>query len=144
VEAVTEDGGVVVLDNGAVYSVEAGEEPTVESWSPGDNIAVDEAEGTLTNLGNGDKVSAEHVGEKTDTNPYAATGDHTQETHTDDGGIIVLDDGSIWAVETGDESIASAWTDAAAIRVNESNGSSYELVNTNEEETVHASYIGDE
>jgi hypothetical protein len=144
VEAVTEDGGVVVLDDGAVYSVETGDEPTAASWSSGDKVAVDDGEESLTNLANGEKVSAKHIGDKTDTNSYAATGDHTQETRTDDGSIIVLDDHSIWAVEAGDESKASIWNDAASITVNETGGSSYELVNTDEEETVHANYIGAE
>jgi hypothetical protein len=58
--------------------------------------------------------------------------------------IIVLEDGSIWEVDAGDQATAAAWTDATSITVNESEGSGYELVNTDDHELIHANYIGDE
>jgi hypothetical protein len=142
---VTSDGGVVVLNDASVYSVESGEETTTSSWSSGDEIAVDQAEESLTDLSNSEHVSAKRVGSTSDSNPYPdAGGEHSQETNASDGSIIVLDDGSIWEVESGDQSTASTWTDSSAITVNEGTASTYELVNTDEHETVHANYIGSE
>jgi hypothetical protein len=59
--------------------------------------------------------------------------------------IIVLNDGSVWSVESGDQSKASVWPDASSITVNQNEGSgnSYQLVNTDEHESVNTRYIGD-
>jgi hypothetical protein len=135
---------VVVLNDGSVYSVDPGDQSTSASWSPSDNIAVGNGDESLTNLENGEKVSAKRVGNTSDTNSYPNTGDHTQQTNSSDGSIIVLEDGSIWAVDAGDQATAAPWTDATSITVNETEGSRYELVNTDEHEIVHANYIGDE
>jgi hypothetical protein len=139
-EVVTSDGSVVVLDNGAVYSMSSGDDAS--SWE-GDDVKIAADESALTDLSNGEKFDVSHVGDTADSNAYAGTGDHSQDTNTSDGAIIVLDDGSVWSVEPGDQSTASTWTDAAAITVNEASGTSYELVNTDEHETVTANYIGD-
>jgi hypothetical protein len=135
-----------VLGDGSVYSVDSGDQATTSSWTSGEEVAANEGAESLTNLENGEKVSAKHVGAITDANPYPGTGDHTQETNSDDGKIIVLDDGSIWAVpDASDQTTASIWTDATSITVNEeSGGSGYELVNTDDHEIVHANYMGDE
>jgi hypothetical protein len=144
-ESVTSDGAVVVLKDGSVYAVDSGDRSTSSSWQSNEAITVDEGEESLTNLESGEKVTAKQVGKTSDANPYPNTGDHTQDTNDSNGSIVVLDDGSIWAVESGDQSMAESWNDGASITVNEeSAGGGYKLVNTDEHEIVHANYIGDE
>jgi hypothetical protein len=109
----------------------------------GDEVAVGEDDRTLTDLANGEKFDVNRVGDNSDSNSYANTGDHTQDTKSSHGAIIVLDDGSVWSVDAGDQSTASTWQEAPSITVNEGSGTGYELVDTDEHETVSANYIGD-
>jgi hypothetical protein len=54
------------------------------------------------------------------TNVYADTGDHSQHSNSDAGSLIVLDDGSIWAMtDAGDQATASAWTDSKSYGLDE-------------------------
>jgi hypothetical protein len=115
------------------------------SWSTGDPIAAAQAGDSITNLSNGDQVTVTSVGKSSDANPYSGTGDHTQDTNSSDGSVIVLEDGSIWEVSASDQPTAAIWNDDSSITVNEtSSGSSYELVNTDDQATVQANYLGNE
>lgn len=135
----------MTLDDGSVYSVDAGDQPTVSAWSSGDPVSVGDSEEAITDLSTGEKVSVTSVGSTSDANSYADTGDHTQSTNSSDGSIIVLEDGSIWIVAPADQPTTANWTDSASITVNEdSTGPGYELVNTDTQETAGANYIGQE
>ncbi len=142
-DAVTSDGAVV-LTGGSIYSVDSADQSTVSSWSSGDPLAVSQSGDQITNTSTGETATVTNVGKSSDANPYSATGDHTQQTNSNDGSIVVLDDGSIWYVEPSAQSISSNWTDAASITVNDTSGSDYQLVNTDDQSTVQARYIGDE
>jgi hypothetical protein len=145
VEAVTSDGAVVILHDGSVYSVDSADQSTVSSWSSGDQVSVGESEENLFNVASGESVSATKVGDTSESNTHAVEGEHTQQTNSDDGSVLVLDDGSIWEVSPSDQATAATWTDAASITVNQGNaGPMYELVNTDEHESIQASYIGGE
>jgi hypothetical protein len=146
VDAVTSDGAVVVLGDGSVYSVDAGDQSTTSSWPSGDPISVADGKDHLTDLSNGDSVAVTYVGDTSDTNSYAGTGaSHSLSTNSSDGSIVVLDDGSIWAVAPGDQATSSVWIDPSSITVNESSQSPpYELVNSDSEDSVTANYIGTE
>jgi hypothetical protein len=140
VDATTSDGAVVSLDDGSVYSVSDGD---VSSWSSGDEVAVSDAQDSLTNLSTSDNVSVSYVGDTSDDSLYSGAG-QSQDTSSDDGSLLVLDDGSVWAVtDPSDQGTASQWQDGASIIVNDSSPG-YLLVNTDDDETVHANYIGDE
>jgi hypothetical protein len=146
VNAVTSDGAVVELDNGAVYSVSSSDQSTSSSWSPGDTISVGANDDSLANLDTNEAVSATHVGDSSNNDLYLNAGDHTQQTNSSDGSIIVLDDGSIWEVaDPSDQLTAALWLDASSITVQEDSSSPpYTLVNTDDQSSVQASYVGDE
>src|SRR5947209_6062618 len=44
-------------------------------------------------------------------------GDYSLQTVTDDGAVVVLDDGSIWCVDAGDQGTTSSWSDGDSITV---------------------------
>jgi endonuclease YncB( thermonuclease family) len=149
VDAVTSDGAVISLDDGSVYSVDSGDQATVRQWSSGDQVAVDDAGDTITDLSTGDNVYVTEAGQADDSSntSYTDTGaQHSQDTSSDDGSIVVLDDGSIWSIASADQATTAAWADGDSIVVNDSSSGvgSYQLVNTDTQEAVDASYVGDE
>jgi hypothetical protein len=141
---VTDDGAVLTLDDGSVYSVDGGDQGAVSSWSSGDSVAVSDSGDAITNLSSGERASVTLVGDVTDDNTPSSTGDHTIQTKSDDGSIIVLDDGSIWIVDVADRANTSVWVDATSIVVNDRSGGDYELVDTDDQEIAGANYIGQE
>jgi hypothetical protein len=139
IAAITDDDEVVALSDDTVWSLGSS-----ESWSDGDKITVGESEDTLYDATEGESVSATKIGETSDSNTYADEGEHTQEAVSDDGSLIVLDDGSVWAVAAADQSTTSTWTDSSAIDVRQgSAGPNYELINTDEQSSAEAGYVGD-
>jgi hypothetical protein len=124
--------------------VDSTDQDTASNWSAGDPVAVGTDDASLFNRSSGESVTVTSVGIVSDASVYAATGDYTQQTNSGDGSVVVLDDNSIWHVVGPDQGTASAWTDGDAITVNDSSGSGYELVNTDQQSSVHANYIGDE
>jgi hypothetical protein len=128
-----------------MYSVDAGDQPTVSVWSAGDPVSLSASDDQLTNLSNGNTVTVTNIGTSSDANPYPKTGDHSQQTSSDDGSIVVLDDGSVWEVNASDQATTGAWPDSSSITVNAMpSGTSYELVNTDDQSSVQANYIGNE
>jgi hypothetical protein len=140
---VTDDGAVLTLQDGSVYSVDGGDQSTVSQWSQGDDIAISDSHDSITDLSTGDKVSVTLVGDISDTNSYPSTGAHSIQAKTDDGSIMVLDDGSIWAVGP-DQATTAPWVDGTSITVNDGSGASYDLVDTDDQEIAEANYIGQE
>jgi hypothetical protein len=70
------------------------------------------------------------------------TGDHALRDKSDDGSILLLDDGSVWVVAQADRVNTGLWLAPSSITVNEGSGAPYELVNTDDQETAEANYIG--
>jgi hypothetical protein len=128
------------LDDGSVYSVDGGDQSTVSSWSQGDPVTVSNSQDAIFNTSTGEKVSVTYVDDASAVNAYAGSGSSVA-AKSDDGSIIVLDDGSIWIVASYDQSTSSVWVDATSITVNDSGD---KLVNTDDQETVDANYIGQE
>jgi hypothetical protein len=139
---VTSDGSVLVLDNGDVYSASGSD---ASGWD-GEAVQVSEDESTITKADNGEQVEVTKVGNTSSGEPYpGAGGEHSQDTNSSNGGIIVLEDGSVWDVADADQPTASVWTDATAIKVSEEESGgvgSYVLTNTDDNESVTASFIG--
>jgi hypothetical protein len=144
VDAITDDGAVLTLDDGSVYSVpDSGDQSTVSGWSSGDSVSVSDAQDSIFNTSSGESVSVTYVGDSSDSATYAGTGQSIA-AKSDDGSIIVLDDNSIWIVASYDRSTSAYWTDADSITVNDS-GATDQLVDTDSQgETVDANYIGQE
>jgi hypothetical protein len=142
VDAVTDDGGVLTLDDGSVYSVDGGDQSTVSSWSQGDPVSVSDSNDAIFNSSTGDKVSVTYVDDSSAAHAYAGVGSSIS-AKSDDGSIIVLDDGSIWIVAPYDRSTSGPWVDGTSITVNDS-GATDQLVDTDDQETVDANYIGQE
>jgi hypothetical protein len=84
-----------------------------------------------------------YVGATSDGNAYAGGGSSIT-AKSDDGSVIVLDDGSIWFVDPADQATSGPWVDATSITVSQSSDGSYELVDTDDQERVAANYIGQE
>jgi hypothetical protein len=82
------------LDDGSVYSVDPGDQSTVSSWSQGDSVSVSDSQDAIFNTSAGESVSVTSVGDSSDANAYAGSGSSIA-AKSDDGSIIVLDDGSI-------------------------------------------------
>lgn len=140
VATVTSDGSVLVLDNGDVYSTSE----DASNWE-NETANVSEDESKITKADNGEQLEVSKVGDTSSDGPYAGAGqEHNQDTNSSDGAILVLEDGSVWKVADADQSTASTWPDASAISVSEEeSGSEYTLRNTDENESVTASYLGD-
>jgi hypothetical protein len=139
VDVVTEDGSVLALDNGSVYSVSTGD---ASSWE-NDEVAIAQDHSSLTDLANGEKLDVSRVGDESGSNnPYPGTGDHNLDTKSSDGAIVVLEDGSVWSVDSADRASTDTWTAATSITVNEGSGNSYDLVDTDDQEVAAANYIG--
>ena len=142
-DSVTSDGGVVLLADGSVYSVDSADQATASSWSSGDPISVANTDDRLTNLSTGDNVAVTSAGHSSDTNIYPNIGDHTLSVRSDDGKILILEDGSIWIVAPPGDVTDITWLAPSSITVNEgSAGPPYELVNTDDQSSVLANYIG--
>lgn len=140
VETVTSNGEVLVLDNGDVYSVSSGD---ASSWE-GEAVHVSEDESHITKDDNGDQIEVSKVGDTSSGESYSGTGDE-QDTNSSDGAILVLNDGSVWAVENADQATARLWLDRTAIHVSEEESGglgTYVLHNTDDHESVTATYIG--
>jgi hypothetical protein len=136
---------VVALSEGSVYSVDAGDQSTTSSWSSGDPISVGQGDDTLANTNSGESATVTRIGNTPDGKTYAHTGDHSQRTNSDDGSLVVLDDGSVWDVSSADQTIASSWSDGAPITVTDGSASAgYTLENTADQAPVSARYLGDE
>ena len=64
------------------------------------------------------------------------------------GKTIILEDGSVWSVQSIDRADAMLWLQVTDITVKESNsgmaGYNYLLINTDDDEKVHAKYLGKE
>ncbi len=149
-QTLTKDGSVLVLEGGGVYSVNPADRSTVSAWHVGDRIYVGGSnDDSLTDLTRGKMVSDTFVGDtggdSADVNPFPE-GRYKLRTGSADGGIVVLDDGSIWGVRGArDRSTAASWTGGSSMTVTRSSsGSVYKLVNTGARRTVKASYVGDE
>jgi hypothetical protein len=72
-------------------------------------------------------------------------GTHSIEGVADSGGVIVLDDESVWGVAPLDRVDSGIWletTDIMVRKTNEDPNYPYLLINTDDHETVHAKYMG--
>jgi hypothetical protein len=105
-------------------------------------VSVSDSQDAIFNTSTGERVSVTSVGDSSDANAYAGSGSGIA-AKSDDGSIIVLDDGSIWIVAPYDRATSGPWVDATSITVNDS-GAPDQLVNTDDHETVDANYIGQE
>ncbi len=72
---------------------------------------------------------------------------HVMDSNGTFGGLISLDDGSLWVIDPRDIISAMYWDQMAIIFVQQNNdpfsmGYNYVLINNNNDEAVHAMYIG--
>jgi hypothetical protein len=64
---------------------------------------------------------------------------------SDEGGVIILEDNSVWGVESIDKIDSALWLaidDVIVVKNDDEPGYPYLLINTSEHETVHARYLG--
>jgi hypothetical protein len=142
VDVITSDGTVLLLSDGSVYSVDSSDQSVVSSWSQDDDVAVNDSGDAITNLSTGEKVSVSLIGNESSANIYVNTGDHALRDKSDDGSVLLLDDGSVWVVALVDRVNTGLWLAPSSIAVNEGSGAAYELVNADDQETAEANYIG--
>jgi hypothetical protein len=144
VETITRNGAVLVVSPGVAYSVESQDQPKASTFAPGDTVTVNEEE-DITDVRTGRRVSATEIGETTEANRYPHAGSrHKLATRSTDGGIVVLNDESVWAVAPAERSTAASWAEGASIAVPKSAHLLYGLVNSQNHSTIRASYIGEE
>jgi hypothetical protein len=71
---------------------------------------------------------------------------HWIQTNVDSGGIVILEDGSLWKIDPMDKVDAALWLETTEITVIESDdgspGYDYLLINTDDSEKAHAKYLG--
>jgi hypothetical protein len=79
---------------------------------------------------------------------YPNTGEKQSIDTNADGKILILDDGSIWLVESTDRIDSSLWLGADDVMVTETKGGfagyRYNIINLDEKEKVLAKYLGQE
>jgi hypothetical protein len=64
---------------------------------------------------------------------------------SDEGGVIILEDNSVWGVESIDKIDSALWLaidDVIVVKNDDEPSYPYLLINTSEHETVHARYLG--
>ena len=74
-----------------------------------------------------------------------ASSRHWIKSVSDEGGIVILEDDSVWAVDGIDKIDSALWLttdDIVVLRNDDEPGYPYLLINTSEDETVHAKYLG--
>jgi hypothetical protein len=137
----TDDGSVVELDDGSVWSVD--DPSTVSGWSDGDPVTTTDAGDALVDTDTGDNTTATQIGSMTDQNSYFNTGDHSLRATGDDGSLVTLDDGSVWAINDAyDTPTVQGWTDSDAIVVRDNGDGTYTIVDTDDQSSVTANYVG--
>lgn len=70
---------------------------------------------------------------------------HSIEDVADSGKVIVLDDDSVWGIESVDSVDSSIWLsgdDVQVVKNDENSSYPYLLINKDEKEMVHAKYMG--
>ena len=75
-------------------------------------------------------------------------GKHWIQENFDSGSFITLEDGSLWKIDPVDNVYAMLWLSTSEITVKNSSsgatGYNYLLINTDDDEKVHAKYMGEE
>lgn len=99
---------------------------------------MNDAGDTMTDLSSGEQADVTDLGSDGDHNAYSGTGESLQGM-SGDGALLVLDDGSVWSVDAGDQATSEVWTDGDSITVSASGD---ELVDTDQQESVSAGYVG--
>ena len=77
--------------------------------------------------------------------PALASTTHWIKEVSDGGGVVILEDGSIWGIESIDKIDSALWLaadDVVVVKNDDEPNYPYLLVNTSESETVHARYLG--
>ncbi len=87
------------------------------------------------------------VGATANSGPtYSGTGKHWIDEVCKDGAIVVLEDDSMWEIESTDRLDTALWLATTDVSVRKSSDSSgqyeYVLRNTEDKETAHAKYLG--
>jgi len=75
----------------------------------------------------------------------SAADTHSIEEISDSGRVIILDDDSVWGVDSADSVDSSVWTaadDVLIVKTDDEPSHPYLLINKDEKETVHAKYMG--
>jgi hypothetical protein len=75
---------------------------------------------------------------------YNDDSEHHIEKNYNSGSMIVLDDGSMWEIDSMDQMISALWNFSAIITVSSTNGGKYDYVlsNSDDEKEVRANYLG--
>jgi hypothetical protein len=156
----TDDGSVIELDDGSLWSVKSADQLTVlRHWSLDSNLVHLGADGhTLINAeaANTNNVRATRVGTTASDRVYAHLGDNTLGgighgeyfNGTADGSILTLADGSVWYIpDPSDQETVVDWADGDDLVVKSNSTSktqhpSYALDDTDVESTVTGVFVG--
>lgn len=138
VETVTVDGSIALLRGGDVYAIVNGDS---SRWE-GSTVRVISGGGIMIDA-NGEKAEVHLVGSVDHPRTYSNTGEHSQESGSSDGGLLLLDDGSVWAVPAAERHHTRVWAEGAPVNVEPGPHGLYKLTNSSTGTTVLAAYIGE-
>ena len=139
----TSDGSVIELADGSVWLVAPSSRSTVVNWSDGDTTAVI-AVGELSDVGTGDTISATLLGSTTLKRPYTRFGEHRVVALGNNGTIVALSDGSVWAISTPGAPIVDSWPVGADVRISAHGHDTYTLRETRNHSHVIATFVASE
>lgn len=128
----TDNGSVVQLDDGSLWNVlEASRSTVLNHWNLDNQlVAIAPGESQLVDVesGGAHNVQVHRIGNLLTNEVYDHAGDNTLESISHgayfgggfDGGIVTLEDGSIWAINNADDQgLAIQWADGDDIVVKE-------------------------
>jgi len=135
----TSDGSILRLKSGAVFAVLNGDS---SPWS-GNAVKVIAGGRIMLDPQRHDRAEVSYVGEPAKPRTYANSGEHTQESGSADGSLILLDDGSVWAVQPAGRVHTRAWVEGSVVDVESASGGLYRLTNPSSGTSVLAAYVGE-
>ena len=135
----TSDGSILRLKSGAVFAVLNGDS---SQW-PGTAVKVISGARIMLDAQRHDRAEVSYVGDPAKPQTYSNSGQHTQESGSADGSLILLDDGSVWAVQSAGRVHTRAWPEGSVVDVEAATGGLYRLTNPSSGTSVLAAYVGE-
>jgi hypothetical protein len=139
VETTTADGTILRLRSGAVFAVLNGD---ASRWT-GDSVRVISGERIMLNARLHDRAEVTYVGDPAKPRIYSNTGEHTQESGSTDGSLLLLDDGSVWVVTPEGRAHTHLWEESSTVNVEPGPHGLYRLANPSSGTSVLAAYVGE-
>ncbi len=139
VTTVTTDGSIIELTDGSVFAIVNGD---ASRWV-GTRVRTVSGGAIMIDVATGEKGEAQYVGSVHKPRTYANSGEHSQESASPGGELVLLDDGSVWSIPPSERGRTSGWAEGAGVSVEPGPHDTYRLTNGASASTVLATYVGE-